>query len=74
MTKHGKTTPVDYFQVYRKGEYPKPKKYFYTGRFASRRKAYSFAYNRWREGHEGLTIVHPGGKEEKITFSNSSMC
>jgi len=52
----------DWFRVYRKGIYPKPKKHFYDALFASRRAARN--YCRMRRFEEGLTIVHPNGKEE----------
>jgi len=50
------------FQVYRHGAYPKKKRHFYPNKFETRRKARRFCKN--RDWVEGLTIVHPDGKEE----------
>ena len=53
---------MPYYSVYREGEWPKPKKYFFNGMFATRQKARNFCRNRSLE--PGLTIVFPGGEEE----------
>lgn len=51
------------YKVYKTGEYPKKKKDYYKEEFEKRRQARQFCRN--RQWEEGLTIVHPDGKEEK---------
>jgi hypothetical protein len=53
------------FRVYRFGEHPKPKKYFFKETFPRRQQARNFCRNRSWE--DGLTIVHPNGTEEPYT-------
>lgn len=60
----GTNAEWDKDRVYRKGEYPKPKKDFYAARFKNRRAARVFCRNRMWAGD--LTIVHPDGTEEKF--------
>jgi hypothetical protein len=50
------------FKVYWKGEWPKKKRIFHPGEFENRQQA-----RQWCRNHlyyEGLTIVHPDGREE----------
>jgi len=55
------------YQVYRAGEYPKPKKHFYPNKFTKRQQARTFCRNRSWES--GLVIVHPDGTEEEYGAS-----
>ncbi len=54
---------MEEYRVYKKGEWPKPKKDFYRGTFSKRQKARQFC--RKKSWHGELTIVHPDGTEEK---------
>ena len=52
------------FRVYWRGEYPKKKRVYYDGEFAKRQQARQWCRNHG-VGKDGLTIVHPDGKEER---------
>lgn len=57
------------YRVYRRGEHPKPKRFFYRETFTKRQAARVFCRNRRWE--DGLTIVHPGGFEEPFKLSDA---
>jgi hypothetical protein len=51
------------FRVFWKGEYPKPKRVFFSGEFDKRRKAVHWCRNH-QFGYKGMTILYPDGTEE----------
>jgi hypothetical protein len=55
-------TLMPHYRVYKRGHHPKPKQEFFRAKLVSHRDARSFCSNCTQ--YEGLTIVHPCGKEE----------
>jgi len=62
--------PRPYFRVYQTGEWPKPKKHYFSCTFGKRQTARNFCRNQ-RGLTFGLTIVHPDGTEEKYERENN---
>ncbi len=53
----------EHYRVYRRAEWPKPKRYFYPGTFEKRQQARQFCRNRVCDWP--MFIVHPDGHEEE---------